>query len=120
MKNYEIQTKVINKVTDLGYIQWIEKFVRDVIKQANINCKEIIIEDIENSKRVFLTIDGKEYDVRTWNFDIVDTDSNGIPCAEIVDYTLYEMVVDVGGSHGQIIDCGKIRIEWKNERDKEV
>lgn len=45
--------KVISKVTEESYIQWIEQFVMDVINKATLNCKEIIIDDIEFSKRIF-------------------------------------------------------------------
>lgn len=59
---------LINKVTEESYTQWIEKFVTNVLNKGNVDYKEVIIEDIEFSKRVFLTVDGEEYDIRTWNF----------------------------------------------------
>ena len=59
---------LINKVTEESYTQWIEKFVTDVLNKGNVSCKEVIIEDIEFSKRVFLVVDEEEYDIRTWNF----------------------------------------------------
>ena len=96
---------LINKVTEESYTQWIEKFVTDVLNKGNVRCKEVIIEDIEFSKRVFLTVDGEEYDIRTWNFQT---------CAEMVEYTLFKMVDDEHGSHGEEVDEGRLRIEWKN------
>ena len=49
---------LINKVTEESYTQWIEKFVTDVLNKGNVSCKEVIIEDTEFSKRVFLVVDG--------------------------------------------------------------
>ena len=48
---------LINNVTEESYTQWIEKFVTDVLNKGNVDYKEVIIEDIEFSKRVFLTVD---------------------------------------------------------------
>ena len=102
--------KIINKVTDETYIQWIESFVKEVITRANITCNEAIIEDIEHSKRIFLAIDGEEYDIRTWNF----RPKNGVTCAEMIEYTLFQMVKDSTGSHGEEVSEGRIKIAWEN------
>ena len=107
--------KLVNKVTDESYIQWVEKFVIDVINSASINCEEVIIDDIEFSKRVFLVVDNEEYDIRTWNFYPLDSDDNGKTCAEIVDYTLFKMVTDDNGdSYGEEVWEGRLRIDWNN------
>ena len=105
---------LINKVTEESYAQWIEKFVIDVLNKCNVECNEVIIEDIEFSKRVFLVVDGEEYDIRTWNFRPTKNDKNGQTCAEMVEYTLFKMVDDEHGSHGEEVDEGRLRIEWKN------
>lgn len=110
---------IINKVDNdtlqaFGYGQWIEKFVKEVIHQARLECEEIIIDDIEFSKRIYLSVDSKEYMVRTWNFHSVERDKNNDVCAEVVDYTLYEMVKDKTGGHGNEVSNGMIRINWKN------
>lgn len=44
---------VLNKVTDPDYIQWIEYFVCKVLEHADIRFENVVIEDIEFSKRVF-------------------------------------------------------------------
>lgn len=106
--------KITNKVTDRNYNQWIGAFVEKVIKRANIPCQEITIEDIEPNKRIFLTVDGELYTIRTWNFRPVKKDDDGKTCAEMVDYTLYKMVRDNAGSHGANVSDGTIRIDWKN------
>lgn len=107
--------KIINKVTEEGYIQWIEDFVSRVIKKAKLKCQEVVIEDIEWSKRVFLKIDGEDYDIRTWNFHPIKQDSNGKTCAEIVRYTLFKMIWNGDGTgHGEEVSEGHLEIEWKN------
>lgn len=106
--------EIINKVTDKAYIQWIEDFVGRVLKLAKLSYKEAVIEDVEHFKRIYLTIDGKEYIIRTWGFHPVERDENGNTCAEMVEYTLYEMVPDKDGSHGKEVDNNMIRITWKN------
>ena len=106
--------KLINKVTEESYIQWIEKFVTDVLNKGNIKCDEVVIDDIEFSKRVFLTVDGEEFDIRTWNFRPSKKDENGQTCAEMVEYTLFKMVADELGSYGEEVDEGYLRIEWEN------
>ena len=87
----------------------------DVINKAKLNYKEVVIDDIEFSKRIFLTIDGEEYDIRTWNFHPESEDENGEICSEIVDYTVFKMVMDNNGAgHGEEVSEGRLRIEWNN------
>ena len=106
--------KIINRIEDATYIQWVEKFVNQIIQKSKISCKEVIIEDIEHSRHIFLSIDGEEYDIRTWNFHSIGKDENNQICAEKVDYTLFRMVKDDTGSHGEEICKGFLKIEWKN------
>ena len=106
--------KIINKTTDETYIQWVESFVKEVIIRADISCNKVVIEDIEHSKRIFLTVDGEEFDIRTWNFRPVKKDKNGVTCAEMIEYTLFQMVKDSTGSHGKVVSAGRIKIEWEN------
>lgn len=86
--------KIINKVDDLGYIQWVEQFVSRIIQKSKISCEEVIIEDIEYSRYIYLKIDGEEYDIRTWNFHPVKKDEKNYTCAEMVDYTFFKMIND--------------------------
>ena len=55
-----------------------------------------------------------KYDIRTWNFRPAKKDKKGQTCAEIVEYTLFKMVADEHGSHGEEVDEGCLRIEWTN------
>lgn len=93
------------------YTQWIEGFVRTVIQDADIECKELVIDDIEESKRIFLLIDGKEYTIRTWSYRPYRTDENNQTCAETVPYTLYKMVEDEHGSHGETIIDSESKVQ---------
>jgi len=107
--------KIINKVTEEGYIQWIENFVSRAIKKAKLKCQEVVIEDIEWSKRVFLKIDGEDYDIRTWNFHPIKQDSNDKTCAELVRYTIFKTIWDGDGTgHGEEVSEGHLEFEWKN------
>lgn len=107
--------KIINKVNDPNYIQWIEKFVTQVIEKSKLACEEVIIDDIEDSKRIYLSIDGEEYAIRTWNFRSVKKDEKDRTCAEMVEYSLYKIIDDGNGSgHGEDVSKGLLMIEWKN------
>ena len=40
---------------------------------------------------------------------------NGETCAEMVDYTLFKMIMDRDGNgHGEEVCEGRLRIEWNN------
>ena len=109
---------IINKVDNdtlqaFGYEQSIEQFVENAINKARLNCNEVTIVDLDG-KTIYLSIDGKEYNLRIWNFHPVKRDQNNIVCAEMVDYTLCEMIKDKTGGHGNEISNGMIRIDWKN------
>lgn len=106
--------RIINKVDDASYVQWVKEFVRQVIQVSGIECKKVIIEDIEWSKRIFLEIDGEEYTIRTWDFLPLEHDEQGYPCAEIIQYTLFKIVEDDDGSHGEEVCDGNLMIKWKN------
>lgn len=107
--------RIVNKVSDVGYTQWISDFVGEVIKDSKLKCKEVTIEDIEEDKRIFILIDGKDYNIRTWNFAPCTADESGLTCAEIVSYTLFEMVYEEDGNgYGIEISNGWKRIDWKN------
>lgn len=106
--------RIINKVDDASYVQWVKEFVRQVIQVSGIECKKVIIEDIEWSKRIFLEIDGEEYTIRTWDFLPLEYDEQGYPCAEIIRCTLFKIVEDDDGSHGEEVGNGALMIKWEN------
>lgn len=105
---------IINEITDDDYIQWVEGFVVKVLKNASVKFDKLIIDNFEPDKRIFIFVDGNEYTIRTWNYHTVQCDDNGIPCSEVVEYTLFKIVDDEDGSHGVIVDFGCTQIEWKN------
>ena len=107
--------KIINKVTNSDYIKWISEFVKNVLSLSKITYNEVIIEDIEPSKRVFLNVDGQEYTIRTWRFYSIRMDFNGDTNGEAVEYTLYKIVDDKnGGSYGEEVDSKSTAIYWEN------
>lgn len=102
---------IISRVDDESYIQWIEEFVEAVLDETNLKYDVCEIDDIEYGKRIFLIIDGDEYDIRTWNFHTIDKDKDGKPCSENVTYTLFKMIDD----HGEEISEGNMIINWMNK-----
>lgn len=111
--------KITSKVTDIAYTQWVEQFVQEVLEESGLCGEEVVIMDIEPDKRIFITVDGLPHDIRTWGFIPVETDENGKPCAEDVQYTLFQMVEDEdGGGHGDEVDSGTLKIEWTNEENE--
>ena len=108
--------KIINRVTDEDYIQWIRHFVVNVINHNDIEYTEVIIDDVEFSERIFIIIDGEEYDIRTWDFHPIGRDKNGEVCAEAVRYTLFKMIWgENGNGHGEEVCNGTEAICWDNE-----
>ena len=97
---------VINRITEQSYVKWMEEFVCRVLENANIKFDIVEIEDVEINKRIFIKVDDIEYTIRTWNFHPVGTDLQGIPCCELVDYSLFKS--------GEEIAEGKIEIQWEN------
>ena len=106
--------EIINKVEDEDYVQWIKKFVTEVLEYASVKYKEVIIDNIEPNRRIFLLIDGNEYTIRTWDYHPVGYDDNGEVCSEEVEYTLFKTIEGEHSAHGEIVDDGYIRIDWKN------
>lgn len=58
-----------------------------------LECNKVIIDDVDYD-RIYLTIDGEEYDIRTWSYRPIRLDSDGKVCAEMVRYTLFKMIMD--------------------------
>lgn len=109
------KSKIVNKVEDESYIQWIEEFVKEVLALSDIFYEETTIVNIEPSKRVFLSVDGQKYTIRTWSFRPFSTDDDGRINAETVLYTLYKVMENDEGSFGEEISTGNGLIEWKNK-----
>lgn len=107
--------KITSNIENSNYTQWITGFVESVINQADLKCNEIVIDEVDDD-RMWLIIDGAEYAIRTWNFEPVGYDSQGRPCTERVDYTLFKDVPDGnGGSHSEEFCRGVEIIRWDND-----
>ena len=81
--------KIVNNTQVDNPNQWIESFVEEVLDNAKIDCKQILIEKIEEEKHIFLDVDGEKYDIRLWAFLPIAADLNGMVCRENVQYMLY-------------------------------
>ena len=107
--------KIKSNIENSNYTQWITGFVESIINQADLKRDEVVIDEVDD-KRMWLIIDGVEYTIRTWNFEPVRYDSQGRPCAERVDYTLFKDVSDrKGNSHSEEICRGVEIIRWDND-----
>lgn len=107
--------KITSNIENSNYTQWITGFMESVINQADLKCNEIVIDEVDDD-RMWLIIDGAEYAIRTWNFEPVGYDSQGRPCAERVDYTLFKDVSDGnGGGHSEEVCHGVEIIRWDND-----
>lgn len=114
MKRESSKGTIIVNVDQPSYAQWIEKFVATVLEKSGVSYNEVIIGYIEFSKRIYLTVDGTKYVIRTWDFSVIETDENNVPCAEEVEYTLYQEMEDEDGRYSQGIFEGSEKIEWTN------
>lgn len=101
--------KITSNIENSNYTQWITGFVESVINQADLKCDEVVIDEIDDD-RMWFTIDGSEYIIRTWNFEPVTYDLQGRPCAERVEYTLFKYV-----SNMEEICRGIEIIRWDND-----
>lgn len=119
--------KVIDKVQDPDYTQWLDGFVQKALRKGKVNVDSVEIYDIEPSKRIFLRAGDREFTIRTWNFAPWMYDRDGVLCGEAVDFTLFEDVWDdepgpngLRGGHGEKIADGTINIMWDPKKLKKA
>lgn len=105
--------EIINKVTENSYVKWIEEFVCQVLEKANVDFDIVEIKDVEFDKRIFIKIDGEDYTIRTWDFHPIGCDFYGIPCCELVEYSLFYKSLEFASE--KEVDKGEIEIQWENE-----
>lgn len=108
----EVKMEIINKVTEDSYVKWIKEFVCKVLEKANIDFDTVEIEDVEFDKRIFIKVNGVDYIIRTWNFHPIGCDFCGIPCCELVEYSLFFESLEV--TSGKEVNKGEIEIQWEN------
>lgn len=106
---------ITNNIKARAYVQWLEGFVSSVLNNAEIECSEVSIDDVEPSKRIYLTVDGTDYTIRTWDYTPIHYDDKRNPDYENIRYTLFKSVEDELGSHGEEVEKGIIPIYWDNE-----
>lgn len=105
---------IINKLDELSYIHWIDIFVESVLEKSGISYEEAIIDSMEGGKRIFLSIDGTEYTIRTCDFLVTKVDQTNRPCAALINYTLYKQVETEKGMYGEEVFEGSEESEWNN------
>lgn len=93
---------------------WIESFVEEVLENAKVCCRQVMIEEIEEEKHIFLDADGEKYDIRLWAFLPIAADLNGMVCTENVQYMLYRKKSSADKEYAEQIDDDFIRIERGN------
>lgn len=109
---------IIDTVKQPGFTQWIESFVADVMKDANIIATQVVITELYN-KRIYLLADEQEFMIRMYNCIATERDKCGITCAEIAEYMLY-----IGHEHCEeedepislkVVASGNKNIRWSND-----
>ena len=113
--------KVIDKVCHPHYSQWINLFTQKVLRRGKIEGNVVEIYDIQEYKRIFIKVDGKEYVIRTWDYVPTFVDERNLICGADVSYMLsedrlsYVPMSDGGhfGFHDPIVS-GSLPILWSN------
>lgn len=115
---------VIDAVKMPGFSQWCPSFVKEVFSERNLHISgkkidTVIIDDIDES-RIFLSVHGFPFIIRTWSYTPCEQDSNGKTCAEMVEFTLFLAVNDYDPQKGRIsangdpLYSGVLKIDWTN------
>lgn len=113
--------KVIDNVYHPHYSQWINIFTQKVLRRGKIEGDVVEIYDIQEYKRIFIKVDGKEYVIRTWDYSPTFVDERNLICGADVRYTLSEdqwsyVPMSEGGYFGfhAPIVSGSLPIFWVN------
>lgn len=124
--------RVIDNVKLPGFVQWCSNFVKRVIlpTQLHIDGKKVDTVEIVDidEKRIYLSICGVSFIIRTWNYFPCEQDGNGMTCGEKVEYTLFlveEYTMPNGwvSGNGRPMSSGILKIKWTNDpliRQKEI
>lgn len=100
--------RIISKV-DHPYCKQV---VKKVFQKINTDFNEIVIEDYDGD-RIYLYNDGIEYIIRLWNIIALVPDKQNQTCQICISYTLFLMVEDDDGGHGDEIISGSLKIKCK-------
>lgn len=106
--------EIINNTQAANPNGWIESFVEEVMENAKVSCSQVLIEEIEEEKHIFLDADGEKYDIRLWAFLPIAADLNGMVCTENVQYMLYRKKSPDNKEYLEQVDDDFIRIERGN------
>lgn len=115
---------VIDDVKLPGFSQWCPSFVEEVLSSTHLRfggkkMDTVIIDDIDEN-RIFLSIHGFPFIIRTWSYTPCEQDSDGKTCAEMVEYTLFFAGTEYKSELGRISANGTPmysdvrKIQWTN------
>lgn len=118
--------KVIDSVRMPGFVQWCANFVKRVIMAAHLQIDGKDVDTVEivgiEDKRIYLSICGIPFIIRTWNYNPCERDNHGMICGEQVEYTLFvdqEYTVNgVRSMNGKPLCDGVRKIRWSNDPDR--
>ena len=118
--------KVIDRLQEPDYEQWIGSLVQKALRKGKIDAEEVEIYDRDRDKAYFLKVDGKRYVLYVWDYTPYTYDSNEQICAESVEYALHEQVFIrelkdncIMCEDGDLVSWGKTIIKWDNNKRSE-
>lgn len=116
--------RVIDSVKLPDYSQWCSSFVEDIISEIKLSIGGQEVETVQivdiDGKRIYLSICGVPFIIRTWDYIPCEYDKKGKPCGENVRYTLFldrEHYLPDGtqSMNGEPLCSGVKTIHWSNE-----
>ena len=116
--------RVIDSVKLPGYSQWCANFVKRVVSKINLHIGGTPVDTVEivdlDGKRIYLSICGLPFIIRTWDYIPCAKDENGDVCSEKVRYTLFvdhkHFLPDGTESlNGEPLYSGELKIKWSND-----
>lgn len=116
--------KVIDSVKLPGYSQWCSNFVKRVISSSKLQIDGKVVDTVHivdiDGKRIYLSICGMPFIIRTWNYHACEEDENGDVCAENVEFTLFIdkkhfLPNGIESLNGQPLYSSSLKIRWSND-----
>ena len=116
--------RVIDSVKLPDYSQWCSSFVEEIITEMELRIGEQKVETVQivyiDGKRIYLSICGFPFIVRTWDYIPCEYDKKGKVCGEEVHYTVfldqeYYLPDGTQSMNGEPLCSGVKIIRWSNE-----
>ena len=116
--------RIIDNVKRPGFTQWCPDFVKRVIESTHMIICGNRVDTVEiteiTDKRIYLSISGLPFIIRTWNYIPCEKDRSGKTCGERVDFTLffageeYTFPNGLKSGNGVPMTSGALKIKWSN------